>query len=273
MLAKKKQAGGAPEWALTYGDMMSLLLCFFILLSAFADYEAGGGSSSASVAQAMQSIQAALGIKTKDSSVMATAIEFNAMVDQIKNAIKQLEGKNRGETNEKGIQGKSFRLRRIRDGMEITVGGLVLFEPFAARVTPEGAQSLEAIAKILRGHRNKIDVVGHAAEQPRPADWTYTDSMQLSYERARLVADELIRRGVDPRAVRLVAVGDNEPVGHDGLSREGENRRVEIMVRESVLDDYRSEAAARSPENKGEAADIKNKPASRTSGSASTQPE
>lgn len=272
MLAKKKQAGGAPEWALTYGDMMSLLLCFFILLAAFADYEEGGGSSaSASVAQAMQSIQAALGIKVKDNTAFASAVDFNAMVEQIKETIKQLEAQHRGDTNTKGVQGKSFRLRRIRDGMEITVGGVVLFEPFVARVTPEGAQALESIAGILRGHRNKIDVVGHAAEQPRPADWTYTDSMQLSYDRARLVADELIRRGVDPRAVRLVAVGDNEPVGHNGLSREGENRRVEILVRESVLDDYRAEAAARGTPISS-TGPIKPKPASTTGQTAATQP-
>jgi len=28
---------GVPEWVVTYGDMMSLLLCFFILLSAFSE--------------------------------------------------------------------------------------------------------------------------------------------------------------------------------------------------------------------------------------------
>ena len=39
MALKKKEApAGAPEWVLTYGDMMSLLLCFFILLAPFADY-------------------------------------------------------------------------------------------------------------------------------------------------------------------------------------------------------------------------------------------
>lgn len=256
MLAKKKQSGGAPEWALTYGDMMSLLLCFFILLAAFADYEEGGGSSgSASMVQAMQSIQSALGIKLKDGSAMSTAVDFNAMVEQIKTAIRQLESQTRGQTDEKGVQGKNFRLRRIRDGMEITVGGIVLFEPFAAKLAPDGTQALDTISNILRGHRNKIDVVGHAAEQPRPADWTYADTMQLSYDRARLVADELVRRGVDPRTIRLVAVGDNEPIGRNGLRADGENRRVEIIVRESVIDDYRDETAARGSEGAKPAAD------------------
>lgn len=248
MLAKKKQAGGAPEWALTYGDMMTLLLCFFILLAAFADYDAGGGSSAASVAEAMQSIQAALGIQTKDKSAIASAITFNAMVEQIKKTIQQLDSRNKGDTSEKGMQGKTFRLRRIRDGMQITVGGIILFEPFASKVTPEGAESLESIAGVLRGHRNKLEIIGHAAEQPRPADWTHTDAMKLSYDRAMFVADELVKRGVDPRTVRVVAVGANEPVSADGIKSSGDNRRVEIVVRESMIDDYRGEQPARQSE-------------------------
>ncbi len=34
---QKKDSGGVPEWVVTYGDMMSLLLCFFILLAAFSE--------------------------------------------------------------------------------------------------------------------------------------------------------------------------------------------------------------------------------------------
>lgn len=247
MLAKKKKAGGAPEWALTYGDMMSLLLCFFILLAAFADFDKGGGGSAAMI-QAMQSLQNALGIKIKDNSALASVVQFNAMIDQIKSTIRELDSKHRGDSKEQGIQGKTFRLRRIRDGMEITVGGVILFEPFAAKLTPEGVESLERIGEILKGHRNKIDIVGHAAEQPRPADWTYEDATTLSYERARHIAQELVGRGVDPRTIRLVAVGDNEPVAADGLRGDGENRRVEIVVRESMIDDYRGEQAARRPQ-------------------------
>lgn len=246
MLGKKKNPEGAPAWVMTYGDMMSLLLCFFIMLTAFADFQPGGGGSAA-VVQAMQSIQKALGIKLKNDSVISQAVTFNAMLDQIKKVLEEYDSEHRGDTDQKGIQGKTFRLKRIRDGMEITIGGPILFEPFAARLTEQGRDSLVNIADILKGHRNKVDIVGHAAEQPAPADWTYSDAMQLSYDRARCVADELVRKGVDPRAVRLVAVGANEPVRKDSdqFTRSGDNRRVEIVVRESLIDDYREEQSAR----------------------------
>ena len=34
---KKPAPAGVPEWVVTYGDLMSLLLCFFILLAAFSE--------------------------------------------------------------------------------------------------------------------------------------------------------------------------------------------------------------------------------------------
>jgi chemotaxis protein MotB len=252
MLAKKKPSGGAPEWALTYGDMMSLLLCFFILLAAFADYEKGGGASDQMVA-AMQSIQSALGIKLRDVPG-ADKMSFNGLVEQIRKLVQARNAEYKGDTREQGLQGRTFRLRRIRDGMELVIGGPILFEPFSTQVTREGRDSLERIGAILRGHRNKIEVIGHAAEQAPPADWGYTDAIQLSYERARHVAEELVRRGVDPRAMRLVSVGANEPLREDAanLNLVGEGRRVEIIVRESLIDDYRAEEAARTTTSRPE---------------------
>ena len=68
--------------------------------------------------------------------------------------------------------------------------------------------------------------------------------MKLSYARAEAVANELILQGVDPRTIRLVAVGANEPVALEvyELAKRGNNRRVEIIVRESLIDDYIGQA-------------------------------
>lgn len=247
MIGKKKVEAGAPAWVLTYGDMMSLLLCFFILLAAFADYEKGG---SAAIMEAMQSIQQALGIQLPSAKTSAKSFDFNAFVDQLKKTIQDFEAKNRGDSQEKGIYGKTFRLRRIRDGMEITVGGPILFEPFSANLTEQGKESLAQIGENLRGHRNKVDIIGHAAEEPRPKDWTYLDAMELSYQRATKVAEELIHQGADPRTLRLVAVGANEPLPADGAesNRASDSRRVEIVIRESMIDDYAGEIPARTPQ-------------------------
>ena len=38
---EKKQKAGSPEWMATYGDLVTLLLCFFIMLFATSNVDAG----------------------------------------------------------------------------------------------------------------------------------------------------------------------------------------------------------------------------------------
>ena len=33
---KKKQSGGVPEWLVTFADLMSILVCFFVLIISFS---------------------------------------------------------------------------------------------------------------------------------------------------------------------------------------------------------------------------------------------
>jgi flagellar motor protein MotB len=73
--------------------------------------------------------------------------------------------------------------------------------------------------------------------------------MKLSYDRAVIVADELILRGLDPRTIRVVAIGSNEPIAQEVYdpAKRGMNRRVEILVRESQVEDYVGQAPGALP--------------------------
>ncbi len=248
MLKKKPPPSGAPEWVLTYGDMMSLLLCFFILLAAFADYEEGG-SSRENFDAAIESIHQTLGIRTAGGNRINPTVEFNALIQELRRALQRREEKTRGDTTEVGLKGRHFRMRRIRDGMEITIGGPVLFAPFSSELLPGGSEMIADIARVVRGHRNRIDIRGHAADDPPPPGWTWDDSMQLAYTRAKHVGDELIALGVDRRAIRLISSGPNEPIrgGLYPYDDPGQNRRVEIIIRESLIDDYLGQAPTTAP--------------------------
>lgn len=234
----KKVEAGAPLWVVTYGDMMTLLLCFFILLSAFANFEDPGSKSNAMAA--IESIQSALGISSPAANRLDTVVEMNAVLEQILRKIKIYDQHHKGDSQDKGIVGRTVRIRRIRDGLEIVIGGPVVFEPFSATLAAQGREAVAAIGDELKGHRNTIEIRGHAADDGRPSDWTREDAMKLSFDRAQAVANELILRGLDPRTVRLVAVGDNEPVAMEVYdpTKRGMNRRVEIIIRESQINDY-----------------------------------
>lgn len=233
---QKKTSPGAPLWMVTYGDMVTLLLTFFVMLASMANY----GEINERFMAAIESIRQALGMQGQLGTKVDPSVDFHSMIKKLESIVKADQPRDRGDSREEGIYGKQFRLRRIRDGMEITIGGPILFEPFSAKLTERGQASLGQIGDVLKGHRNKVEIRGHAAEEPSPADWTYEDALELSFQRAKTVANELILRGVDPRTLVWVAVGANEPVARAvyDLAKRGQNRRVEIIVRESLIDDY-----------------------------------
>lgn len=234
---KKKAPAGAPLWVVSYGDMMSLLLTFFIMLASMANYD----EVSDRFMTAIESIREALGMPGQvGQKKVDMSVDFHSMLNRLESIVKPDLPEDMADTEEDGIYGKHFRVERIRDGQELVIGGPVLFEPFSSQLSEAGRRALEAVAEELRGHRNKVDIRGHAAEEPRPDDWTEEDSILLSFQRADAVAAELIISGVDPRALTRVACGSNEPVarGVYDPTRRGQGRRVEIVVRQSLIDDY-----------------------------------
>ncbi len=147
----------------------------------------------------------------------------------------------RGETREQGILGRNFTVRKLRDGTEIALGGPVYFDALSPDPTPEGKEQLQRVVELLKGHRNIIEVRGHTADTAIPQDWTNLDLMKLSYQRAEYVGKILLANGIDSRAIRLTAAGSAEPASReknpDPLERT-HSQRVEIFVRESLVDDY-----------------------------------
>ncbi len=231
----------APLWIISFADLVTLLMSFFVILAvkpagsiATTDFE---------FAEVAAAIRAAFHNLPPAEAAATRGTDYNDLTRRLLALLDKEGTLNRGDTNEKGMRGKSFRVRRLRDGMEITLGGPVMFEPFSVKPTPEGEQQLQQVMDIIKGHRNIIEIRGHAADEPAPADWTYDDTMKLSFSRAEYVADRLIALGTDRRMLRLMAVGPNEPIAREASDR-AENRRVEIIVRESLIDDYLGQPAA-----------------------------
>ena len=133
-----------------------------------------------------------------------------------------------------------FRVTNVRDGLEVVVGGRITFDRFSATLKPEGRELIVKTAELLRGYNTKILIRGHATREPLPADSLYEDARDLSYARAKAIAQELEQHGV--RRVRMlpVAVGDTEPLVRQAYTpdRRALNRRVEILVTEELVEDY-----------------------------------
>ena len=235
-LKKKESPQGAPEWVVTYGDMMTLLLCFFILLAAFANFD----KQDKMFMTAIESIREALGAPGQTGWFPDDEVEFKSLLVRLQSLIPPDKPKNEGFSDEPGIDGKYSRVKAVRDGVEVVVGGPIAFGAFSAKIEPEADAILTKIAPELIGKSNKIEIRGHATNEPLPLDSGFKDPLDLGYARARAVRNRLVEAGVDPRAFRLSTAGAYEPVVSQTFDdmRRSANRRVEIIITQALRADY-----------------------------------
>jgi len=234
--SKQEAPKGAPEWLLTYGDAMTLLLCFFVILVSMSEMK-----KDQRFQQVMESLRRAFGGYV--GSVGSLPIQdtpTNTLIQKLLELEIPIYKKDQGDSDEEGIHGKKFRVTNVRDGLEVVVGGRITFGRFSATLQPEARDLLAKTAERIRGYNTKILVRGHATREPLPPDSLYEDTRDLSYARARAAAQILIENGVRPVRLALVAVGDAEPLVRQAYTEERRslNRRVEVLVTEDLIDDY-----------------------------------
>ncbi len=238
MPGKKKQEApqGAPEWMVTYGDAMTLLLCFFVIIVSMSEVK-----QDQRFQQVMESLRKTFGGYV--GQVGMTPVEqipANSLLQRLLEIDVRVLKDKKGDSDTEGIHGREFRVTNVRDGLEVVVGGRVTFPRHSATLMPEGRRLIAEVAERLRGYNTKILVRGHATREPLPEDSIYDDARDLSYRRAKAVVSELEKHGV--RGVRLipVALGDTEPLVRQAYTEERRalNRRVEILVTEDLIEDF-----------------------------------
>lgn len=231
---------GAPEWVMTYGDMMSLLLTFFILLASLSEIKKDD------VWQAiMQEIQRTFGMHGGGAQIPTNDPPELSLIKILERQHNdQMERPQKSYADDPSVDGKHLKVRKVTPGKQFAIGGPIMFEPGSADLTEQAKVQIAQIAQQLRGHNNKVEVKGHAATgELISGDSNYTDLRDLSYARAKAVMDYLSSEKISVRQERLmtVAVADHEPMVRREYSeiRQRPNRRVEIVVNENSVADFR----------------------------------
>ena len=131
------------------------------------------------------------------------------------------------------IQEGRIAIERLRDGMQVSLPGELLFEPGRAVLGPEGVAVIRRVAEQLRGGSHRIEVQGHTDATPLAKGPPELDSnWDLACARAARVVELLVRYGVEPERLSAVSFAEFRPVA-DNDTPEGRraNRRIEIRLR------------------------------------------
>jgi len=218
---QKKGEEGAPLWMVTYSDMVTLLLAFFVLLFSFSSIE------KAKFTQAMASIRAAMGLMNR-TTVMVPPIQRRILPIQRKFE-KSMEEVIREVQNIPDIQ-DNISYEKTDEGVRIRISNPVLFDIGKAGLKPDIYPILDKIATVLKSNAFDVVVEGHTDNIPIDND-EYHSNWELSAARAVSVVEYFIKQGVNPRRFQAVGYGEYQPLA-DNSTEEGQqkNRRVEIFI-------------------------------------------
>jgi chemotaxis protein MotB len=239
-MARKKKSegggGGCPAWLATYGDMVTLLLCFFVLLYSFSTLDAKKFEAVAASMQNAFNIQPG-GTTTSDvKSVMYGSLRENqgnadrpTDSDQVYNSNRVLALVQKALKDE--LKGEEVSVSVSDRGVVVALSEQMLFEEGSAKLRPEALRILYKIGGVLETLPNDISVEGHT-DSGVPVRSVYIDNWGLSSARASRVTaylDESI--GIPQNRLRAVGLGASAPIVPN-ISEEHMklNRRVDIVI-------------------------------------------
>jgi chemotaxis protein MotB len=239
MAMKKKAAApepageSAPMWIVSFADLVTLLMSFFVVLYALKK----DGAQEKEITAAIKATFDPSYIPAPDSPS-----EWDQMVRRAHGLPGPPFPNNGGKVTKpsKGAEGSQAEVETIRPGNVITTGGKITFDAGECRLDDTSKDTIAQIYDKVRGHNNVLMVKGHVSADEialRPDD---KDGWSLSYQRSLLVIDELVRMGIDRRVLRPVPCGPFEPIrtGVYDTAALRQNRRVEVFTTDYTASEY-----------------------------------
>lgn len=238
MAKKQHEEVNTDGWKDTYGDMVTLLLCFFVLLYSMSSvnsekwekfvqaFNPGEDTNQVVMVPGDEGEQTVQGEAPNDSSNIDPTDEYPSSFDELYQALKEyVEANNMQDSVE--ISGE--------DGIVyIRYQNSLFFAADKATLLPESYPSLEFLGKSLKSLENQIwliSISGHTAKVPGASELEGTN-WELSSRRAAAVAMYLEgTAGINARLIRPIGFGGNYPIeSNDTSEGRARNRRVEMVI-------------------------------------------
>lgn len=239
MAKKKKKQGsndppGAPEWVVTFTDMISLLVTFFVLLMTFSSLDARDllkvDSWLQGMSGVMQQEQRSLPETPEEDLIAATDLRRGAQTPHSRPP--EMLAENLDEMGQKLDEDHiALDLNDVMDGLVLEFGPECSFAPGSVQPNRELAKSLAEIGRVLENYPYLVVVEGFtdAAFQPTPR---YPSAEALSCARAVEAANVLLgNSSLSPKVVQVAGLGDLKPRADDGTAEGRQlNRRVQVRI-------------------------------------------
>ena len=217
---------GLPGWLATFGDLMSLLLTFFVLLLSFASME------EVKFHHAMGSLQGSLGVFQSEPE-MSQPIRISmplvrGSVRQSNNIRKEAKALEKLLSDD-GLKG-DVTLEGTASGIVIRIQAPVIYETGSAELQESIQPTLYRIGDLLQLLPNEVVVQGHTDNVPISS--AFPSNWELSFQRAVNTVRFLITEcNVQPKRMATEGFGQYRPLAPNVTEADRRrNRRIEIHV-------------------------------------------
>lgn len=207
----------AELWLITYADLITLLLCFFILLFASANVDQN----------VWDRVKASYSSKVKNKTISTPLSEIKHQLDSM--LMKEVKDKNLEIEN----KDNAINMRFLSNSF---------YNSGDAKLLPEGKEIVDKIFEIINAVSKQkkanfsLDVEGHTDDNPI-ATKEFPSNWELSVARASNVVRYLIDRGMEPQRLKASGYADTQPVvsnrngkGEPIPGNQSVNRRVVLRI-------------------------------------------
>ena len=233
---EEEEPPGAPEWIVTFSDMVSLLVTFFVMLMSFSTMEE---REELLITEAFSNAEMGVVLNVKGHSAVPPPENdrmhaIHPMRGGLKPHVRPDEEllENLEEMGQKATDERlELDFSQAVDGLVISFAPSSSFLPGSADVTADLRPRLIELARVLEHYAHLIVVEGFTdtAFQPTPR---YPDAEALSAARAAAAATVMIensRLGSD--VVQLAGLGASQPRDtNDTAAGRTTNRRVQVRI-------------------------------------------
>ncbi|MHC4894009.1 MAG: OmpA/MotB family protein [Planctomycetota bacterium] len=230
---EEEEPPGAPEWVVTFTDMISLLVTFFVLLMTF---------SSMSEYDLLQ-IQGVLPGSTGTADPMAQhRIVKPPQYDVAANTSPDADHDEPHSRPDDQVEPEEspgdapneddllVDLTHVDDGLLISFGPRYSFAPGSAELPDRLRRSLDELAVVLFSYPHQVVVEGHA-DKDHTGTPRFPDALAISVARAAAAVDRLVQGGIEPLRMQVAGHGAERPLntGSTVAGRQA-NRRIELRL-------------------------------------------
>jgi chemotaxis protein MotB len=230
---EKKPEEGAPAWLLSWGDLTTLLLTFFVMM-----YDVGSVDQ-VDLNLVLSSFQG-VGNRTGGNTLQAGKLA------ELGNTIMALPSQEKGESLARAlktatsifqpeVKSKKVRVKEDERGLVISLASDAYFRPGSAEVSIEDSRSLlQRISELLTSPAlagRKFRIEGHTDSLPTDPKGPFATNWELSTARATNILHYLVDFGAGEAQFQVAGFSNTVPLAtNDTPEGRAYNRRVDIII-------------------------------------------